>query len=241
MRYQGSLDWLVKQPIAHRGLHDGNVTVMENSIPAALAAIDGGYAIECDVHLTEDRVPVIFHDATLDRLAGTPGRTVETTLDALGQLTLGRTDATIPTVAEFLDAIGGEVPVVMELKGTSPVDDVDFMDRLLPVIRDYKGPLALMSFDPWLIDQAIAAGGFPVGLTAEGLRPELLAEHRTVYERGCSFVSYSVHHLPNPFVDWVRQEQKAPVITWTVRTPGEVAETERHADQMTFEGFLPQP
>jgi glycerophosphoryl diester phosphodiesterase len=241
MRYQGSLDWLVKQPIAHRGLHDGNVAVPENSIAAAMAAIDGGFAIECDVHLTEDRVPVIFHDDTLDRMTGTPGRTNETTQEALAQLTLGRTEAVIPTVEEFLEAIGGEVPIVMELKGTSPEADVDFLDRLMPVISGYKGPLALMSFDAWLIDQAIAAGGFPVGLTAEGLRPELLAEHRTVYERGCSFVSYSVHHLPNPFVDWVRQEQKAPVITWTVRTPGEVAETERHADQMTFEGFLPQP
>lgn len=240
MRYQGSLDWLVNRPIAHRGLHDGNVAVMENSLPAALAAVDGGFAIECDVHLSEDRVPVIFHDATLDRLTGTAGRVNETTLEALGRLTLGRSEAAIPTVEEFLQAIGGEVPVVMELKGTSPEADVDFMDRLMPVISGYKGPLALMSFDAWLIDQALAAAAFPVGLTAEGLRPELLAEHRAVFERGCSFVSYSVHHLPNPFVEWVRAEAGAPVITWTVRTPDEVAATVRHADQMTFEGFLPQ-
>jgi glycerophosphoryl diester phosphodiesterase len=240
MRYSGSLDWLVSRPIAHRGLHDGNVAVMENSVPAALAAIAGGYAIECDVHLSRDRVPVIFHDATLDRLTGTPGRTDAATLDELRRLRLGNTGAGIPTVAEFLAAIDGAVPLVMELKGSSPDEDADFLDRLMPVLEGYRGQLALMSFDPWLIDQAIAAGGFPVGLTAEGLKPDQLDEHRAVYSRGCSFVSYSVHHLPNGFTDWVRGDQKAPVITWTVRNPDGVAQTERHADQMTFEGFSPQ-
>ena len=113
MRYSGSLDWLVSRPIAHRGLHDGNVAVMENSVPAALAAIAGGYAIECDVHLSRDRVPVIFHDATLDRLTGTPGRTDAATLDELRRLRLGNTEAGIPTVAEFLAANPGEVVVVI--------------------------------------------------------------------------------------------------------------------------------
>ncbi|MCA0423102.1 MAG: glycerophosphodiester phosphodiesterase, partial [Proteobacteria bacterium] len=31
-----------------------------------------------------------------------------------------------------------------------------------------------------------------------------------------------------------------PVMTWTVRTPEDVALASRHADQMVFEGFLPE-
>ena len=36
-------------------------------------AIDKGYAIECDLQLTRDGVPVVFHDDDLDRLTGLTG------------------------------------------------------------------------------------------------------------------------------------------------------------------------
>ncbi|BDA84717.1 glycerophosphoryl diester phosphodiesterase [Aureimonas sp. SA4125] len=240
MAVETSLDWLTRQPIAHRGLHDGNVAVIENTLAAAAAAIAGGYAIECDVSLTRDGVPVVFHDPTLERLTAASGRVADWSAEELSYLRLGDTDQKIPTVAEFLAFVDGKVPVVMEMKGTSPEDDSAFFAGLWPVIAGYSGPLALMSFDAWLIDQALAGCDLPVGLTAEGLRPELLAAHRALVERGCSFVSYSVHHLPNTFVDWLRTERRAPVITWTVRMPEEVALTRAYADQMTFEGFVPQ-
>lgn len=240
MTYRGSLDWLVSRPIAHRGLHDGNVAIMENSLSACRAAIAGRFAIECDVMLSRDRMPVVFHDATLERLTRASGLVSNRPWDDLAALALGNTTAPIPTVQQFLAAVAGQVPVIMELKGTTPSDDEDFLARLLPVLRAYKGRLALMSFDSWLIDQALAAGDHPVGLTAEGMTPDLWSAHRAVFERGCAFVSYNVQHLPNPFVDWVRTERQAPVISWTVRTPEDLARTLAHADQMTFEGFVPQ-
>lgn len=244
MAYEGPLGWLVSRPIAHRGLHDGNVDVMENSLSSCRAAIVGKFAIECDVVLTRDRVPIIFHDMTLERLTMASGKVSDWSWEEISALVLGNTKATIPTVRQFLSIVGGQVPVVMELKGTSPADDEDFLEVLLPFLRtysaQYSGPLALMSFDPWLIDQAIAAKEYPVGLTAEGLRPEMWEEHRAVYERGCAFVSYNVQHLPNPFTDWVRNERRDPVISWTVKSREDLARTRAHADQMTFEGFVPQ-
>lgn len=39
---------------AHRGLHDIKKGIPENSIPAFQAAIEAGYGIELDVHLTKD-------------------------------------------------------------------------------------------------------------------------------------------------------------------------------------------
>lgn len=236
-----SLGWLTARPIAHRGLHDGNVAVMENSLSAFQAAVARGYAIECDVMLSKDRVPVVFHDTTLERVTAETGRIADRAAEDLGRIRLGMTDDTIPTVRQLFDLVQGQVPIVMEMKGLSEADDADAFSALSPLVEAYEGELALMSFDPWLIDQALASTSLPVGLTAESLRPETLAEHRAVYERGCQFVSYSVHHLPNAFVDWVRGVCRAPVITWTVRTPEDVARTRRHADQMTFEGFLPQP
>lgn len=240
MAYAGPLTWLVDRPIAHRGLHDGNASVMENSLGAAEAAVAAGYAIECDVMLSSDGVPFVFHDATLERMTGAPGRTSSHTAGELSRLRLGQGAERIPAVSDLLSTVAGRVPILMELKGASREDDRDFLARLLPVLEGYAGRVALMSFDPWLVEQALRAAAYPVGLTAEGLRPELLATHRRSYEGGCAFLSYCVQHLPNPFAAWVRDTLGHPVITWTARTERDVAGTRQWGDQMTFEGFLPR-
>ena len=54
---------------AHRGLHDNNTDAPENTMAAFSKAVMAGYGIECDVQLTRDGVPVIFHDFTLARVA----------------------------------------------------------------------------------------------------------------------------------------------------------------------------
>ena len=56
------------KPIAHRGLHGGDIP--ENSMPAFERAVDNGYNIELDVHITIDGVVVVFHDDTLTRVCG---------------------------------------------------------------------------------------------------------------------------------------------------------------------------
>ena len=41
-------------PIAHRGLHDNEAGLPENSLPACAAALAAGYGIELDLQLTAD-------------------------------------------------------------------------------------------------------------------------------------------------------------------------------------------
>ena len=53
---------------AHRGLHDNKTDAPENSMKAFRKAVDAGYGIELDVQLTKDRIPVVFHDESLNRL-----------------------------------------------------------------------------------------------------------------------------------------------------------------------------
>ena len=65
--------WINERPIAHRGYHDLNKTRWENTLSAFAAAVERGFAIECDVHLSADGVPVVFHDDDLKRLTGTEG------------------------------------------------------------------------------------------------------------------------------------------------------------------------
>ncbi|MCW4114629.1 glycerophosphodiester phosphodiesterase family protein [Aurantimonas sp. MSK8Z-1] len=241
MLHPTSLDWLTARPIAHRGLHDGNRRVVENSLPAFEAAIASGFAIECDIQISADGVPVIFHDTELDRLTEAMGPLGARDATELTALRLNGGESRLPSLADLFVLTRGRVPLVVEMKGTDRAADTAFVSHLKPLVTAYDGPLALMSFDAWLIEQALAAGfDVPVGLTAEGTEAAVLAAHRAVYDGGCRFTSYNVHHLPNAFVRYVREECRAPVISWTVRSPEEEAISTAHADQITFEGFLPQ-
>ena len=87
----------------------------ENSLPAFRAAAEAGYAVEMDVHLTADDQLVVFHDDTLERMCGVPGVIDDFTLAELRALRLGDTDCVIPTFAEALAALGGRVPLLLEL------------------------------------------------------------------------------------------------------------------------------
>ena len=60
--------WLRDKPFAHRGLHDVDRKIVENTLPACQAAVTHGYNIEVDLQPSSDGVPMVFHDYTLDRL-----------------------------------------------------------------------------------------------------------------------------------------------------------------------------
>ncbi len=46
--------------------------------------------------------------------------------------------------------------------------------------------------------------------------------------------------MPNPFISYVRERLKMPVITWTVRDEAAVQANFQYGDQMTFEGIRPE-
>ncbi len=233
------LSWLTARPIAHRGLHDMNKTRWENTLSAFEAAARRGYAIECDVHLSSDGVPVVVHDDDLKRLTGHDGFVWQRTAAELGALKVGGTSDHVPTLREMLDLVDGRVPLVVELKGI-PGRDQGLVARVGAMLKRYKGKAAIMSFDHWLVrDFAKDAPGIPGGLTAYGRDNSLIEAHFAMLAHDIAFTSYAAGDLPNPFVSFVRDRLGMPVITWTVHDQPAVDLTFRYADQMTFEGFEP--
>ncbi|MET3790246.1 glycerophosphodiester phosphodiesterase [Aquamicrobium terrae] len=233
------LSWLTARPIAHRGLHDLNNRRWENTLSAFSAAADRGYAIECDVHLTADGVPVVFHDHDLRRLAGEDGFVWQRTAAEMAALRIGGTDDHAPTLDELLDLTTGRVPLVIELKGT-PGRDGGLVEAVGERLKRYQGEAAIMSFDHWLIrDFSRHAPGIPSGLTACGRREHEIEAHFTMLAHDIAFVSYAAGDLPNRFISFVREKLAMPVITWTIRDQPAVDLTFKYADQMTFEGFEP--
>lgn len=234
------LAWLTRRPIAHRGFHDLNRSRWENTLPAFEAAAERGYAIECDLHLSADGIPVVFHDHALHRLCGRGGFIFDLPAAEISHLRIGTTQDHPPTLAELLDCVDGRVPLVIELKGMPGRDD-ELVAATGKALSGYRGEAAIMSFAHHLVRRFAAnAPGIPYGLTAEQVSVPALEAHFSMLAHAVSFVSFNVLELPNPFVTFVRERLAMPVISWTVDRP-ELAElSARHADQMTFEGFEPQ-
>jgi len=231
------LSWLTARPIAHRGYHDGNKQRWENTLSAFQAAMDRNYAIECDVHLSADGIPVVFHDHDLKRLTGQEGMIFQKTAAEMAALRIGGTQDHAPSLGELLQFVGGKVPLVIELKGVEGKDG-GLVAAVAQRLEAYDGHAAIMSFDHWLIRQfADQAPGLPAGLTAYGREMADMEGHFSMLAHNIDFVSYGVDDLPNPFISLVREKLGLPVITWTVRNEHAKAQTAAHADQMTFEGF----
>jgi glycerophosphoryl diester phosphodiesterase len=234
-----SAEWLKDRPVAHRGYHDLNKKVWENTLSAFSRAIEAGFAIECDLHYASDGVPVVFHDEDLERLCNLKGDVRERTSQELGLLSIGGTSDKIPTLRQLLKLVNGQVPLVIELKGRE-ADDSGFVDAVLEELEGYKGEVALMSFDHWLLRELKSAKApYPLGLTAGGNKTEEFQTHEKAMKLGLDFISYFYADLPNAFISQER-EKGTVVITWTVRDEKARKHTFENADQMTFEGFDPR-
>lgn len=245
------LDWLTARPVAHRGLHDFDRGVIENTLSSFAAAIAGNYAIECDLRLAADGEAMVFHDRTLERLVEAKGAVADKTATELGGLVFRHTRDRMLTLAQLCELVSGRVPLILEMK--SEFDgDRRLPARVADILRSYAGPVAAMSFDPDQIAAlATLAPGLPRGIVAERhynhpewtrLRPgdrrklaHLLHSARTRPH----FVAYAVNDLPAFAPLLARWLFGLPLLTWTVRTDVQRACATRWADQMIFEGFRP--
>ncbi|MER6784993.1 glycerophosphodiester phosphodiesterase [Streptomyces sp. NPDC000658] len=97
--------------VAHRG---DPYRFRENTIDSLRSALDrGADAVECDVRLTGDGVPVLLHDETLKRLWGQ-----DRPLRSLSAAEVrGLTGGAVPTLAEALAATDGS-RLMLDLPGT---------------------------------------------------------------------------------------------------------------------------
>jgi glycerophosphoryl diester phosphodiesterase len=245
------LDWLTARPVAHRGLHDAQKGIIENTPSAFAAAIAAGYGIECDLQISADGEVMVHHDDVLGRLTDGNGRLDALTVAELKRISFKATPDRMITLAELCDLVAGRATLVIELKGRF-ADDRRLVERAVKVLTGYRGPVALMSFDPAQVASLREiAPQVPRGLVAKS--PHILRqrERRFAAARDAlallaqafharpQFIAYSVNDLPATLPIVARKALGLPLLTWTVRSPEQRRTAERHADQMIFEGFRP--
>jgi glycerophosphoryl diester phosphodiesterase len=242
------------RPIAHRGLHDRAAGVIENSRSAFAAAIERGYAIECDVQLSSDGVPFLFHDDTFERLTQVTGSSGNRPIAEVEALILtGSIGQECPQrFTDFLRQVAGRVLLQIELKQqTTPDRTARLAASVAEALAGYSGPYTLESFDPSLLTALRREGvTAPLGIVVYGYDQPDWDGHLPRWKKFAlrhllhwpwtrfDFISCRNLNLYLPVVRFLRA-RGMPVTAWTIASEQEARAASRGADQIVFEGFLP--
>jgi len=139
-------NWLYDIKIAHRGLHNIEKGIPENSIVAFEKAIERNLAIELDVHILKDNTIIVFHDDDLIRCCNVNKSIKNLSIKEIRNYKLLGTEYKIPTLIDTLDFIDSRVPIIIEVK--TDVKAKKICPCLLKILEKYKGNIAIKSFDP---------------------------------------------------------------------------------------------
>lgn len=226
------LDPDARPVVAHRG---DSVHAPENTMAAFEQAVRlGADALEFDVRLTADGVPVVHHDPTVERTTNGAGPVASLTLTALRALDAGAhftpdggrsfpfrgAGVGVPTLDEVLGAWPA-IPVLIEIKEAAASAAVrTALDR-----HRADGRAVVASF----VDAAVApfrgsryATGAARGDVARLLAATLAGVRvRPAYQ--LASVPRAYNGLPLPVVRFARVLRPAgvPVSVWTVDAPAE--------------------
>lgn len=236
------MNWLTDKAFAHRGLHNPQKGIIENSMSAFELAIQNGYGVELDVLLSKDNIAMVFHDITLERLTSESGATSHRTSKELTRLNLSNSQDKIPTLKQILNKIDENGPILIEIKG----DQNEFAAISAAVwhdIKKYGGQVAVMSFYPEILKYfKIAHPSVICGLVATtiddgDLQEEYFKEENqieTIKKLNIDFLAYDIKTLPTQTTQYCKSNN-IPILTWTVRTPEDNKKAQEFADNIIFE------
>ncbi|HHW12700.1 MAG TPA: glycerophosphodiester phosphodiesterase [Firmicutes bacterium] len=248
--------WLYHPLIAHRGLHDNNHLVPENSMPAFAKAIEEGYAIELDVAMTNDQQLVVYHDKKLRRGMGVDRYLAELTFAELSAYKIFGSEQTVPLFRDVLSLVAGRVPLFIEVKNEGKVGEME--RRLYEELQGYPGPYAIMSFNPFTLQwfrqnapevpRGQLAGSFEVsdyeveyaGTTRLPWYKKIVLEHLLL-----NFISrphFIAYEIKNTSPDRLARLKKLgiPLLGWTVKNKAEYEEYKGKFDNLIIDAVLPE-
>jgi glycerophosphoryl diester phosphodiesterase len=158
--------------IAHRGWAS---RFPENSLEALAAALDAGARfVEFDVQMSADDVPVLMHDATLNRTADVVGCIHDMTWPALASRSVGEPrrlggsfpDARVPSLAEALGLLrqrpGRQAFVEIKTESLQRFGISRVLEHCLAAIREAPGQCIVTSYSDQLVQEVRNVSGLPI-------------------------------------------------------------------------------
>ena len=233
---------------AHRGLHGNGIP--ENSMAAFKAALDAGYGIELDIHLTKNGDLAVIHDSSLMRTAGEDVKITDLTTQQLALYHLEGTEETIPTFHQVLDLYAGKAPLIIELKADGN-NQQQLVDTAVAAMVGYKGDWCMESFDPRCVyylkknHPEVIRGQLSENFFASGgkLHPVikfLLTHNLLNFVTQPDFVSYKFADRKSTPSSYVWQNLwRLQKVTWTLRSKEEYDTAVSEGWIPIFENFIP--
>ncbi len=253
---------------AHRGLFNNQSDAPENSMAAFLKAVDGGYGIECDVQLTKDGVPVIFHDFTLQRVArypegripedapvnedssrGVKGKVIDYTYEELMEFHLLGSQEKIPKFEDFLKAVAGKVPLIIELKIERK--DLSVCSKVMNLLKDYHGVYCIESFNPLgVIWMKRHYPGVMRGQLSDEFHKDKPEEFKGIlyfvlthlffnFLSKPDFIAFNCKY-PKSFSMWLnRHLYGCTTAAWTIKSEEQLKKAKEDFDIFIFDSFIP--
>jgi glycerophosphoryl diester phosphodiesterase len=140
--------------VAHRGIP---TEAPENTIASFQRAVElGADAIELDVRLTADKIPVVYHYFYLQENTSASGAIFDFTLEQLRDVKVfcknnpaakyGR----ISTLSEILEMFGGKIGFEIEIKGPEP-EAPEIIGGVLNEFKNFWNSFEITSYEPALL------------------------------------------------------------------------------------------
>jgi len=237
-------DWLLAKPFAHRGLHDA--LRPENSLAAIDAAVSAGFPVEIDVQESADHRAVVFHDWHLQRLTGHNAMVSDVPAAEIRHLHLLDGEQKIPLLEEVLEVMAGRTPLLVEIKKRQRPGA--FESELARILGAYPGPFAIQSFDPFTLAwfrrhrPAVARGQISCLFDTDGRagwKKWILRNYALNWLSRPHFLADDWRRLPATAPRLLRNFFRLPLLAWTIRSAEDRKTALRWADNVIFEGFVP--
>lgn len=237
---------LTKARYAHRGLHK-KPNIPENSMHAFRLAVEEGFGIEMDVHLTADDKLAVIHDSSLKRTCGIDLLIEDLTLERAQHFFLEESEERIPDFEEVLKLVDGKVPLIIELK-TAGGNTSSLCQRVVEALEGYDGLYCIESFDPsvvkWLRNNRpdLVRGQLAGSLRKSGdvnikKSHDFLLRNLLVNLVGKpDFVAYKYSDIDA----YAFRKYKGAKFTWTVKDYDDMKRAESMGVAVIFEQFNPK-
>jgi glycerophosphoryl diester phosphodiesterase len=203
-------------------------------------AVESGYGMEFDVQLTKDRIPVVFHDKTLERVCGRSGNIYDYTYEELKEICLFESKETIPLFTDVLNLVNGQVPLIIEIKIHEKYEEVcRYVDQ---VLRDYNGAYCIESFHPlavwWYKKNHPQVIRGQLSCFFKG-KEKIVTYLLTNFITKPDFIAYDHNYYNNLSRRICRKWYKSLSVAWTIKSQEELDRAKDEFDLFIFEGFRP--
>lgn len=236
---------------AHRGLHDPQQGIPENSMAAFRRAIEHGFGAELDVHLMADGNLAVVHDSDLSRVCGKSVYIEDLTAAELEDYPLMGTEERIPLFQDVLALFAGKTPLVIELKAERG-NARALTDAVMSALEEWNGTYCVESFHPavllrlkeryphvlrgqlsqnFLRDSEVGNLSLPTRFLLTNLLTTSLTRP--------DFIAYKWQDRDNASLRLMRALYGVHEVAWTVRAPSVMERLDRAGVTSIFEGFVP--